>query len=35
MLEQQKSVLVTTDLLLTSSIGKSHEPCQYCGSADH
>ena len=34
-LEQQKSVLVTKDLLQMSSVRKSHVPCPYHGSADH
>ena len=41
MLEQQKSVLVTEDMLHTGSKTQSHAtkqpqvPCQYSGSKDH
>ena len=39
--EQQKSILITKDMVNTSSkmpsctAGKQQVPCQYCSSADH
>ena len=34
-MEEQKSVLITKDVLQMRSVNKLHMPCQYCDYTDH